>query len=380
MKNVTTHTDVFFSCVVPTNGRENLLMKLLVSLRKADVVGGVPLEIIIIDDTKYPGNLTIKKICIEHDATYLEGSSSVREKRNLGIANARGEFVFFIDSDCEASVSLFKEHYSTILNSNHSACIGVTRFVGKQSFIWKVISNSKFLESFNFPVILKERVKSAPWGPTTNLSVRKRVLDEIGGFETNLPFKLGADDADLGLRINSSGYTIGMNEKAIVYHSNETWNSWLRIIKRVFRWGRMDYYLFYQRHVKNTFFTLPRPIIFFYFFLFFLTPIGCLFSSLFLGLSLLWLFLFFLAFSIIKKKHWRLGEPLGVLVISEMLNFLFDFGCSIESIKHGSFLVAYREPIDDPRNIWHKKIHEIWASFLSLLVLTFSFILWLVFR
>jgi len=378
MKNLQDSGRPIFSCVIPTNGRVNLLLKLLKSLTEANKINGVALEIIIIDDSTPPSDKEILEACKQYNAIYLKGSSSVREKRNLGITNAIGEYVFFIDSDCEASIDLFEQHYKILTQSDISACIGVTKFVGKNSLVWDIISNTKFLDSFNFPNILKGCVSSAPWGPTTNLSVKKTVLDKIGGFEIKLPFKLGADDADLGLRINDHGFHIGMNENAIVFHSRETWSSFNKIIRRVYRWGRMDYYLFYQRHINKTFITLPKTISFFYVVLIFSILSAVFFLPILLILiPLFWLILFLFSLAHIKKIHWKISNSIGVLIGSEFLNFLFDLGCSFESLKHGSLKFLYRESIDDPRNLWHKKIHEMWAALLSFFVTILLSIIWL---
>lgn len=369
-----------FSCVIPTNRRIKLVKELLSSLRAARLVDKRPLEIILIDDSPRQDAEEIQKICQKFGANYILGPSSVREKRNLGIKNAHGEYIFFIDSDCQADKEVFNEHYKILSNPAYEACIGITKFIGADSFMWQLISQTKFLDSFHFPSLLKGKVSSAPWGPTTNFSVKRSLLIELGGFETDLPFNLGADDADLGLRINKSGHRIGMSETAYVYHSRDTWNGLHKILKRVFRWGRMDYYLFYQRHISKTAFAFPKPVGIFFAIILFQTAICIRFSSYMLLPILIWPVLYLWLFSFITKRHWRMHNvPLRVLMGAECINQVFDIGCLLMSLRHGSLLFLWREPIDDPRNLWHTKIHTIWASFLSCFLTIIIDYIWLVF-
>ena len=119
-----------FSCVIPTNRRIKLVKELLSSLRAARLVDKRPLEIILIDDSPRQDAEEIQKICQKFGANYILGPSSVREKRNLGIKNAHGEYIFFIDSDCQADKEVFNEHYKILSNPAYEACIGITKFIG----------------------------------------------------------------------------------------------------------------------------------------------------------------------------------------------------------------------------------------------------------
>lgn len=370
-----------FSCVIPTKGRVDLVSELLKSLRSANKVNGIPIEIVVIDNSSSSDAIAIEQLCDQYDAVFIAGPPSVREKRNMGIEQSHGEYVFFIDSDCIADKHIFERHYEVLTEANHSACIGVTQFVGKNNFIWHVISNTRFLDSFSFPVLLKDKVESAPWGPTTNLSVKRDVLVQLNGFETNLPFNLGADDADLGLRINEAGYKIGMAEDAIVYHSRETWNGWKKILSRVFRWGKMDYHLYYQRHMDKTALTMPKAITIFLMTLLTHLLLAVVTSNYYLMTAIaIWPLLYLIFFALIKKRHWKMNSvPLRVLMGAEFINQVFDLGCLLMSWRHWSFRCLYCEPIDDPRTIWHTKMHSIWAlCFVSLSIIIMDCV-WLVF-
>lgn len=359
-----------FSCVIPTKGRVTFLADLLASLRSANKVKDTPLEIIVVDSSSPSDANAIESLCQQYNAIFISGSPSVREKRNQGIRMAKGEFIFFIDSDCMADKNLFEKHYVMLSQKDISACIGVTKFVGVDSFLWHVITNTRFLDSFNFPVILRGKVESAPWGPTTNLSVKRDVVIQLDGFETNLPFNLGADDADLGLRINKAGYRIGMADDAIVYHSKDTWNGWNKILRRVFRWGKMDYHLYYRRHVDKIALTMPKPVTVFLWTI--ILQFFFVMCSSWAAILLLpfWPLFYLIIFSFIKKRHWKMSNvSICVLICAEFINQVFDFGCMLMALRHACLDFFYKEPVDDPRAIWHIKMHSVWASLISLFLI-----------
>ena len=356
---------VLFSCVIPTFGRVALIGELLKSLRNAHLEENSPLEIIIVDNSIPNEAQQIQELCRQHDTVYVEGTSSVREKRNKGVSLAHGDYIFFIDSDCRADVDALVEHYSVLTQPGYDACIGLTNFVGEDSFLWRVIDHSQFMYAFRFASIFKGRMESAPWGPTANMTVKKSAFEKIGGFNTNLPFKLGADDADLGLRLNDNGFKIGMNDHAIVYHCRETWTSLHQIFQRVFRWGRMNYFLFQKLHPERLVVTFPKPLAFWLVFCVFQIALAFYCTPWLLLCLALWPVLYLLFYAIFRKKH---GNPedsnVAVTIGGEALNDLFEIGSFLMSVAHGSIKSLYCEPKNNPKDLWPKKTHSVWSAFI----------------
>jgi len=243
------------SVVVPTRGRVRLLERLLCSLDKARSQFEYPVEILIVDDSPAPARQEIERLCRDYQAEYLPGTSSVREKRNLGIRESRYAIILFVDSDCEVTPSLFDEHIKEYRENNLTigGVVGVTEFVGEDSWMWGVIERTQFLNAFSFA----RRMEFALWATCSNTSYRKDILEELGGFETDWPMKLGADDVDLGIRLGKAGYRLRCNSDAIVFHTRETWNSFSAVWKRAFRWGRLDVHLYYRRHKDRVKTLLP---------------------------------------------------------------------------------------------------------------------------
>ena len=245
--------------VIPTRNRSKYIEPLLSSLKVAANNFQGSSEVILIDDSIPKEALIIEEICKRYGARFYPGSTSVRQKRNLGIEKAQYSIVLFVDSDCEAKPDLFIQHAKTYMElceseKNVAGVVGVTNFVGPDSFMWQVIQRTQYLNAFSFA----KRTEYAPWATCSNTSYRRDVLIELGGFETEFPFRLGGDDADLGIRLNKAGYRIKSNPQAEVDHTRATWNSFLAIWKRAFRWGRMDVHLYYRRHKDRIIFGFPK--------------------------------------------------------------------------------------------------------------------------
>lgn len=235
------------SIVIPTNGRVQLVERLLESLlpeREAYPYGET--ETLIVNSGSREDSEQIRQLSRKYDALFFMGENSVRKKRNLGIEKARFEVVLFLDSDVAATEGLLRHHAEGYLNStekNLGGVFGLTRFVGEKKWWWKVVEQTTYLDSFSFA----ERFPYNAWTIGNNVSLYRKVLFEAGMFEVNFPFPLGGDDLDLTYRITKSGYLIKSCPQAVALHSTETWNRPRAIIDRTHRWGSMDYFLS-QRH------------------------------------------------------------------------------------------------------------------------------------
>ncbi len=365
-------TNIIFTVVVPAHGRIQFLEMLLISLKKALCNFRVHVEILIVDSSQHKDSEKIEYLCKQYEAIYIEGPLNVREKRNIGIKEARGDIILFVDSDCEVSQNIFEEHLKMYDNPDTGGVLGVTEFAGRETITWKIVKRTKFLDAFSFAKTLSNYIDSAPWGTCTNLSFRKEILEKVGGFDINFPFKLGGDDTDLGIRVNKVGYKIKMNPDAIVFHTRETWNDFLAVAKRAFRWGRTDYYIFYKKHKDKISFTFPKPVTVFWCFLilgFFKAAISN--ASLGLSLPFIWLFLFLLLNTLFKIVSSR-DSLKNILfeIPAQFLQFLFDFGTILESIKNKNLLAFFKQSLDDPRQViilWNEKVKEAWSIILSII-------------
>jgi len=310
----------------------------------------------------------IEALCAEFNACYIHHRNNVREKRNLGIELARSPVVLFVDSDCVLNPIMLLEHYQSYDNDSIAGVIGVTRFVGKSSQIWRIIAKTSFLDAFTYA----ERLEFAPWGPTCNISYRKDVLEAVGKFDTSFPFRLGGDDTDLGLRVIGSGYAIKCNPRAIVEHTRETWSGISLIGRRVFRWGRMHYHLM-RKHPDRVFYDFPTVLGLFLLLLLVILPLAAIIRK----PSLIVLPLVWLGMELLIETMLTCGLPghhlheFGYRLGARLLSLTFECGTLLEAFRHRSLQPFYREASYTPPSLEgrNRRIIQIWASVLTFLAL-----------
>jgi GT2 family glycosyltransferase len=225
-----------FSVVIASHGRAELLVKLLESLKEARMSTDAHVEILIVDSTPAAKAKAIQKACAELGVILINGPLSVRCKRNLGASSATGDWLFFVDSDCEVSQEIFNIYRRAIDNNpEFRAGAGPTIFRGGETSFTKLIQNSSLLSPFRQPIGEKYLL----WATTSNLLVRKDVFDALNGFRENFPFRLGGDDTDFCLRLRDASYQLIAVPEATCFHSWTTWSNPFLVVRRSFRWGWM---------------------------------------------------------------------------------------------------------------------------------------------
>jgi glycosyltransferase involved in cell wall biosynthesis len=364
-------TPTGISVVTPTHGRGSLVRALLESLQIARFATSMPSEVLIIDSSKDNEGNDIRTACDQFGASYMHHPiNNVRQKRNLGIQAAQFPIILFVDSDCRALPGLIVEHVAAY-GDGTGGVIGLTRFVGPDTWVWRLIERTSVLDAFAYA----KRMEVAPWGPTCNISYRKQVLDEIGQFDTSFPFRLGGDDVDLGLRVTDSGYRIKCNPQAVVEHTRETWSKVGLIARRLFRWGRMHFHMM-RKHTGRIIYDFPTVsgIFFLLLILMAISALATRHAALILA-PFIWLVMELLIETALlcrsSEQNWRaFPYSLG----AKLLGSIFETGTLVEGLRHGSVMPFYKEiyytqpsPNSPGRN---RRIIQIWASTLALIILT----------
>jgi glycosyltransferase involved in cell wall biosynthesis len=176
-----------------------MLRRCLEKLRtSAEAVPGT--EIIIVEQ----GTPAAKTICSEAGiiaSIIADEGSGVSRGRNLGFRRARGDVVLFTDDDCEVPSDWVERHVQVLSDpdvvASFGSVSGLTRW-GDQRYDATAIPS-------------RHRAGSPPWqvGHSSNMAVRKTVLNSVGGFDERLgPGSVtrgGGEDADLILRLLRTG-------------------------------------------------------------------------------------------------------------------------------------------------------------------------------
>ncbi len=131
--------------------------------------------------------------------------------RNIGGNAAKGEIIAYIDDDAIPDVDWLVYLATTYMTTNYAAVGGPNIAPLNSSFMADCVDHAPGSPTH---VLISDR--EAEHIPGCNLSVRKEVFEKIGGFDTQ--FRVAGDDVDFCWRIEESGWKIGFNAAAMVWH------------------------------------------------------------------------------------------------------------------------------------------------------------------
>jgi len=153
-----------------------------------------PDEVVVVDGNSRDGTLDIvKKYPIK---LISEPGLGFGHARNLGVRNSSGDIVFFIDSDCYAEPNWIEKmllHFNS--NPEVAAVTGRTNLWNKDSAV------ARFLACVGGRMSMPTEHVYMKIAPTMNLALRRRVVDEVGGFDETL---IRCEDTDLTYKISRS--------------------------------------------------------------------------------------------------------------------------------------------------------------------------------
>ncbi|WP_340022739.1 glycosyltransferase [Paenibacillus sp. FSL K6-1096] len=197
-------------------------------------------EIVIVNDgSSDHTELVVSQFKNKLNINYVyQENRGLASARNRAIEAAKGDILLFIDDDRMLPYDFLDEHLKVhvMLNDPKLIVIGerlqlyVSNLELKSEEIIKDLNQDmKFYKrlsrSDDYHKAIKRMFNNAPsnyeiqWiaAVFSNLSVRKSVINEIGGFDPN--FKgWGCEDIELGYRLCQNGSSIYLNENAKNYH------------------------------------------------------------------------------------------------------------------------------------------------------------------
>ena len=123
--------------------------------------------------------------------------------RNVGIRACEGEIILFMDDDTFADPALLREHVG--YHEQYPKAV----VQGWVNHIWEL--DPKGPRTFK----MDDYSRSFFW--TSNVSVRKKFVDQAGGFDEDFQ-EYGYQDMELGSRLRKLGLQKYVNHKAVVSH------------------------------------------------------------------------------------------------------------------------------------------------------------------
>jgi len=305
------------SIIIPTKNNGDILERCLSSIKNLDYPEDEK-EIIIVDghSTDDTPEIAQKYGC----RLIFEDKGVISYARDLGTKHARGEFIAFTDADCIVHKNWIKELMEQF-NDEKIAAVGGPNITPENDteFAKCVGDVLSFLSKPGARYGLEGgEVREIYHNPTCNVMYKKKVLEEVGGFNHIL---ITVDDEELDYRIRKRGYKIIYTPSAIVYHYRRS--TWRRFMKMAYNYGigRMQA-IKLHRDMGRWFHFVPLVLILLIFLLFVLSFLSYLFplSALFilitggLGIGTMSLYLsrkkkrsFFTYFGLIAIWFWGYG-------------------------------------------------------------------------
>jgi len=202
------------SVVIPTYNSEKYIERCLRSIKNQTYKN---IEIIIVD--KFSTDKTVD-IAERHGAKVIQDGGERTRAKNIGLKNAKGENVCFIDSDMELTPKVIEE------------CIGLIET--DKSIGGVIISERSVGDSFWVKVRDFERSFYAGTEIESARFFRKDLALKVGGFDEDVVF---FEESTLPQKIEKLGYNVRARTKAEILHHEENF-SLLKWLKKKYYYGK----------------------------------------------------------------------------------------------------------------------------------------------
>ncbi|NET34824.1 MAG: glycosyltransferase [Cyanothece sp. SIO1E1] len=249
---------MFFSVVIPTYNRKLILEKCLRAMEHQQLPADswvTGYEVVVVDDGSTDGTVAWLQSCpaeFPHVRLYCQDHLGPAAARNLGVAQAKGDTIIFIDSDLVVTEGFLQAHahglsQGQLLGSDrsHSPTNTVTAIAPVFTY-GRVINTCNFSDPTSEPYKITDF--SAAYFATGNVAIARHWLEQAGLFDSR--FQLyGWEDLELGVRLKQLGLKLIKCPEAVGYHWHPPFalEQLPKLIDREIQRGRMGV-LFYQKH------------------------------------------------------------------------------------------------------------------------------------
>ncbi|PAX53375.1 glycosyltransferase family 2 protein [Brunnivagina elsteri] len=237
---------VFFSVVIPTYNRKPILEKCLKALEMQKLSASTAVEdyeVVVVDDGSTDGTLQWLEECknkFPHVQVFEQNHQGPSAARNLGVVQAKGDTIIFIDSDLVVTEVFLQSHADALVDGKNK--LGSDKFFTYGA----VINTANFENPTSEPYKITDF--SRAFFATGNVAIAKHWLVEAGLFDTE--FQLyGWEDLELGVRLKNLGLVLIKCPQAVGYHWHPAFSidEIPSLIDKEIQRGKMGV-LFYQKH------------------------------------------------------------------------------------------------------------------------------------
>lgn len=242
------------SVIVPMYNGESFIAGCLEHLLKQNYPAE-KLEIIVVDnqstDRSYEIARKYQDCNVKMFCCSTRGPSAAR---NMGIREATGYILLFTDVDCRVDPNWVLHHVLAHLYfemTDPAIQVVGGGIAGQNGSLWAICDDICSWALFH-PALPSRMI--AKHHPTANLSVTRRLVEALGGFDEGL--RTGEDYAFCA-KVRQNGYRIFFEPRAKVTHINRT--SFRQVMRHHLDWSAYSFLLLPGRHqilLKNIFFRL----------------------------------------------------------------------------------------------------------------------------
>ena len=195
-----------FSVVICTYNGSHTLRNCLTRLRDVQYPD---YEVVVVDDGSRDNSAAIaREFPVRLISTPNQGLSAAR---NVGMEAATGEIIVYLDDDAYPDPHWLAYLGDMFRTTKHAAVGGPNIAPAGDGDVAECVVNAP-----GGPVHVLLTDTEAEHIPGCNFAVRRKSLQEIGGFDPQ--FRSAGDDVDVCWRLLQRGWTIGFHPAAVVWH------------------------------------------------------------------------------------------------------------------------------------------------------------------
>jgi glycosyltransferase involved in cell wall biosynthesis len=207
---------MFFSVVIPTYNRLELLFKVIAALKEQK--NAPEFEIIVVDDgSEETTQQAISRISGIH--TLFQKNAGPATARNRGVAAAKGDYLVFIGDDTVPNDDFLFQHATFHKEANFDklfACLGYTQWPKEYEVTPFMHHINNYGAQFGYKLIKHGDFVPFNFFYTSNISLSRQLLIDHP-FDVSFP-SAAWEDIELSYRLCELGLKIRYNANAITSH------------------------------------------------------------------------------------------------------------------------------------------------------------------